>query len=166
MDPGRGKTKTGYFWVIARDDRPCQGTDPPAVVYTYAPGRGAVYAAGLLKDFTGIIQTDGYAAYKKVAGGDGATVTIAHCWAHLRRQFFDLTKTAPAPIADAALRRIAALHKIEAEIRGRSADERRTVRQKRSQPLVAELKTWLEGQLARISGKSMLAEAIRYALNQ
>jgi hypothetical protein len=71
------------------------------------------------------------------------TVTIAHCWAHLRRQFFDLTKTAPAPIADAALRRIATLYKIEAEIRGRSAHERRTVRQKRSQPLVAELFTAL-----------------------
>ena len=173
LDPGRGKTKTGYFWAIARDDRPWQGTDPPAVVYTYAPGRGAVYAAALLKDFTGIIQTDGYAAYKKVAGGKpalakagGATITIAHCWAHLRRRFFDLTKTAPAPTADEALRRIAALYKIEAEIRGHSADQRHAVRQERSQPLVAALKTWLEGQLARISGRSTLAEAIRYALNQ
>ena len=40
LDPGRGQTKTGYFWAIARDDRPWGGTDPPAVVYTYAPGRG------------------------------------------------------------------------------------------------------------------------------
>ena len=40
LDPGRGQTKTGYLWAIARDDRPWGGTDPPAVVYTYAPGRG------------------------------------------------------------------------------------------------------------------------------
>ena len=40
LDPGRGKTKTGYLWAIARDDRPWGGTDPPAVVYSYAPGRG------------------------------------------------------------------------------------------------------------------------------
>ena len=40
LDPGRGKTKTGYFWAMARDDRPWGGTDPPAIVYTYAPGRG------------------------------------------------------------------------------------------------------------------------------
>jgi transposase len=48
LDPGRGCTKKGYFWAIARDDRPWGGTDPPAVAYTYAPGRGAVHALKLL----------------------------------------------------------------------------------------------------------------------
>ena len=41
LDPGRGRTKTGYFWALARDDRPWGGSDPPAVVYSYAPGGGA-----------------------------------------------------------------------------------------------------------------------------
>ncbi|MDA9503839.1 transposase, partial [Bradyrhizobium sp. CCBAU 11386] len=41
LDPGRGRTKKGFFWAIARDDRPWGGADPPAVAYTYAPGRGA-----------------------------------------------------------------------------------------------------------------------------
>src|SRR5690606_17715551 len=41
LDPGRGKTKTGYLWALARDDRPWGGTDPPAIAYMYAPGRGA-----------------------------------------------------------------------------------------------------------------------------
>src|SRR5512144_1871363 len=50
LDPGRGRTKTGYFWAIARDDRPWGGADPPAVVFTYAPGRGNEHAAALLKD--------------------------------------------------------------------------------------------------------------------
>jgi len=166
LDPGRGRTKTGYFWAIARDDRPWRGTDPPAVVYTYAPGRGTEHAAGLLRDFTGIIQTDAYIAYKKVANGDGAAMTIAYCWAHLRREFIDITRKAPAPLADEALRRIAALYAIEAEIRGRSADERRAARQERTKPLVLDLKLWFVAQLARISGKSTLAGAIRYALNQ
>jgi transposase len=86
LDPGRGRTKTGYFWAIARDDRPWGGADPPAVVYSYAPGRGNEHAAALLKDFHGILQTDAYVAYKKVAKppvseaetGDG--VILAHCW--------------------------------------------------------------------------------------
>jgi transposase len=47
LDPGRGRTKTGYFWTIARDDRPWGGTDPPAVVYTYAPGRGTECGASI-----------------------------------------------------------------------------------------------------------------------
>lgn len=41
LDPGRGRTKTGYFWVTARDDRAWGGLDPPAVAYSYAPRRGA-----------------------------------------------------------------------------------------------------------------------------
>jgi transposase len=49
LDPGRGRTKKGYFWAIARDDRPWGGTDPPAVAYSYAPGRGAVHALKLLE---------------------------------------------------------------------------------------------------------------------
>src|SRR5215813_15489399 len=47
LDPGRGKTKSGYLWAIARDDRPWGGTDPPAVAYRYAPGRGAEHATAL-----------------------------------------------------------------------------------------------------------------------
>jgi transposase len=52
LDPGRGKTKTGYLWAIARDDRPWGSSDPPAVVYAYAPGRGGVHAVKLLDGFT------------------------------------------------------------------------------------------------------------------
>src|SRR5205085_4411709 len=36
LDPGRGKTKTGYFWSMARDDCPFGGKDPPSVIYAYA----------------------------------------------------------------------------------------------------------------------------------
>jgi transposase len=61
LDPGRGRTKRGYFWVLARDDRPWRGGAPPAVVYSYAPGRGGDHAAALLQGYTGVLQTDGYA---------------------------------------------------------------------------------------------------------
>ena len=67
LDPGRGKTKTGYLWAIARDDRPWSGADPPAVAYMYAPGRGAEHAAKLLAGFNGVLQVDGYAGYDKKA---------------------------------------------------------------------------------------------------
>jgi transposase len=67
LDPGRGRTKKGYFWAIARDDRPWGGTDPPAIAYSYALGRGAVHALKLLDGYRGIVQCDGYAAYKTIA---------------------------------------------------------------------------------------------------
>ena len=79
--------------------------------------------------------------------------------------FFDIAKGGNAPIASEALERIAALYAIEKTIRGKSAGERRAARQERSKPLVLELKAWLEQQLARVSGKSLIAEAIRYGLN-
>ena len=77
LDPGRGQTKTGYFWAIARDDRPWGGTDPPAVVYTYAPGRGGEHLDKLLADYRGIVQCDGYAPYKKLPAD---RITVAFCW--------------------------------------------------------------------------------------
>ena len=168
LDPGRGRTKSGYFWSIARDDSAWRGnTGPPAVAYTYAPGRGAAHAATLLAGYCGIVQCDGYAAYKQVArrGRAGNAMTLAFCWAHWRRRFYEVAKAGSAPIAEEALRRIAELYKIEAQIRGRSAEERRSLRQAESKPLAAALKAWLQAQLARASAKSAIAIAIRYGLN-
>jgi transposase len=167
LDPGRGRTKTGYFWALARDDRPWRGPDPPAVAYTFAPGRGKEHGLALLRSFSGIVQCDGYAVYKSVAGPERAAgdIVLAFCWAHWRRRFVDIDKDGVAPIAHEALARIAALYAIEARIRGRPADERRAVRQMEAKPLVLALKAWLETRLAAVSAKSTIAEAIRYGLN-
>ena len=166
LDPGRGRTKKGYFWAIARDDRPWSGTDPPAVTYSYAPGRGAVHALKLLEHYRGIVQCDGYAAYKSIAdAAGGEAITLAFCWAHLRRRFFDIAEDGSAPIASEALDRIAALYAIEKTIRGHSSCARRATRQEKSKPLVLALKKWFEQQLTRVSAKSVIAEAIRYALH-
>jgi len=163
LDPGRGRTKTGYFWAIARDDRAWAGADPPSVVYTYAPGRGAEHAIALLEDFSGVLQTDGYSAYKTLAGRN-RQVTLAHCWSHLRRKFFDLAKGGSAPIATEALRRIGELYAVEADIRGQDAAARAAARQDRSAPRIEDLKSWLETQLTKLPGRSPAAGIIRYAL--
>ncbi len=169
LDPGRGRTKQGYFWTVARDARPWGGADPPAVVYSYAPGRGHEHAHALLGGYRGILQCDGYGAYKALAkappGADGTAVTLVFCWSHVRRGFYDLAKGKAAPIATEALVRIAALYRIEAEIRGRDAEHRQSVRQARSRTLMAELRVWFEAQLARLPARGPTAGAIRYALN-
>jgi hypothetical protein len=168
LDPGRGRTKTGYFWVLARDDRPWRGRAPPAVVYSYAPGRGGEHAIALLRGYSGVLQTDAYAAYGKLADPKrgGGPVTLAYCWAHWRRQWFDIAKSPPAPIAAEVLQRIAELYQIEAEIRGEEADARRAVRQQKSKPLIEALKSWLEEMLRQVPSGSSTAKAIRYGFNQ
>ncbi|MGE3917032.1 MAG: IS66 family transposase, partial [Hyphomicrobiaceae bacterium] len=168
LDPGRGKTKTGYLWAIARDDRSWGGADPPAVAYMYAPGRGAEHAVRHFAGFSGILQVDGYAAYDALSDGDrpGGPATLALCWSHFRRRFYDIAKAGNAPIASEALDHIGTLYAIETDIRGRSAAERREERQARARPIVDALKPWLEAQLTRVSGRAPIAEAMRYGLSR
>src|SRR5450432_2985473 len=154
LDPGRGRTKQGYFWAIARDDRPWSGGDPPAVVYNYAPGRGHAHANALLGGYRGILQCDGYAAYKKLAGSRTAdpSIMLAFWWSHVRRGFYDLAKT-KAPIAIETLKRIAALYEIEERVRGTSAAERLALRQMESKPLLADLRVWFDAQIAKLPAR-------------
>ena len=164
LDPGRGRTKTGQLWAYARDDRPWGGTDPPAVAYVYAPDRTASQPITHLAGFKGILQVDGYAGYRALAQkGD---VSLAFCWSHVRRRFYERFVAAASPIAAEALQRITMLYAVEKEIRGRSPDQRRAARQERSRPVVAELEPWLRAKLPLLSQKSKLAEAIRYALSR
>jgi transposase len=171
LDPGRGKTKTGFMWALARDDRPwggspASGSGPPAVAYTYAPGRGGEHAVKLLAGFTGILQVDGYAVYKQLGAPsrDGGAVTLAHCWSHLRRKFYAVFVGGNAPIATEALARLKKLYEIEADIRGLPPEVRRNVRQQQSKPIVEALKPWFEASLAKVSKGGKLGKAIRYGL--
>jgi transposase len=168
LDPGRGKTKKGYLWAVARDDRPWGGSDPPAVAYAYAPGRGAVHAIKLLDGFSGILQVDGYAVYEQLAAPSraGGPVTLAFCWSHLRRQFYEVYVGGNAPIATEALARIKKLYDIEADIRGLTPEVRRALRQSQAKPVVEALKLWFEACLAKVSKGGKIAEAIRYGLNR
>src|SRR6478609_2817741 len=165
LDPGRGRTKTGRLWGYAVDDRPWGGSTPPAVVFLYAEDRRGERPAAHLVDFRGILQVDGYGGFKGLLGNrPPGEIRLAFCWAHCRRYFYEIHQATGSPLAEEALRRIAELYKVETEIRGRPAEERRAVRRERSKPLVDALHAWLVAQLGRVSGKSGLAEAIRYAL--
>ena len=164
LDPKAGKTKTGYFWALARDDRPWGGEDPPGVAFTYAPGRSGQYADDILKDFTGVLQVDGYTGYNRLIHPErtGPAIQLAYCWAHARRKLYEVARNSTAPIAEDGLKRIAELYKIEAEIRGFAPSARLATRQDQSAPKIADLETWLIHHRARVSAKSPLGEALKY----
>jgi transposase len=167
LDPGAGKTKSGFLWALARDDRPWGSNEPPAVVYAYAPGRGGEHAVKLLTGFSGVLQVDGYAAYKQLTSPTrkNGQIVLAYCWSHLRRKFYELYVGGNAPIATAALARIKLLYEIEAEIRGLSPEVRRAIRQARAKPLLEAMKPWFEECLAKVSKGGKLGEALAYGLN-
>jgi transposase len=168
LAPGTGKTKTGYMWAMVCDDRAHGSTDPPAIVYTYMPGRGGMWAKKLLGDYRGILQVDGYEAYGQFGKPDrpGGPATLAYCWAHVRRGFFDAAKGKEAPIAEEALQRIGALYEIERDIKGLKPEARRAARQAQSKPLVEELHAWLEAKRRRMFKGSPTLLAINYALGR
>jgi len=166
LAPGTGKTKTGYMWVIVCDDRAHGGADPPLALYTYMPGRGAMWAKQLLGTYQGILQVDAWQAYDQFGKEEGASVGArkSYCWAHLRRKFIDAGSN--APIAQDALKRIAEIYGIEKEIRGRPAEERLGVRQEKSRPLVDKLHAWFTATAPRIMTGSATNDAMKYALKR
>jgi transposase len=164
LAPGNGKTKTGRLWTYVRDDRPWGDRTPPAVWFVYTPDRKGEHPQAHLKEFTGTLQADAYAGYGTVYQ-DGRVKESA-CMAHIRRPFYDLYEAHKSAVAKEALERIAALYAIEEQIRGRSAEERRAVRNERSRPLLEALKQWFEETLGKLSRKSDTTRAIRYALGR
>ena len=161
LAPGNGKTKTGRLWTYVRDDRPWGDQSPPAVWFAYTPDRKGEHPIAHLGEFTGTLQADGYAGYEAVY--KGGRVREAACMAHVRRPFYELYEAHKSAVAKETLERIAALYAIEEEIRGRSAEERREVRNARSRPLLESLKQWFEETLGKLSRKSDTTKAIRYA---
>lgn len=164
LAPGLGRTRTARLWTYVRDDRPFGSANPPAALYRYSPDRKGEHPRAHLSGFIGILQADGYAGYAGLYG-DGRIVEAA-CMAHARRKFFDVHEATKSAPAREALDRIGALYRIEHDIRGRSPEQRLRARADRTAPLMAELHAWLETTRNRISGRSELAAAIRYALSR
>lgn len=162
--PGAGKAKTSWLWAYARDDRPFAGAGPPMVAYRFEDSRSGDCAARHLGDYRGILQCDGYAGYRKLAGAQHANgLRLAGCWAHLRRRFFDLHVNGESIVATATVEQMKQLWAVEDEVRGQPPQVRLSARRATSADIVQELFELWERELPRISGKSKLAEAIRYA---
>ena len=165
LDPGRGKTKTGYLWALARDERPWAGPDPPGVVFFYAPGRGGRHAEG----FPQRIRRE--AARRRLCRlqrGGGA-----------RQGGWSVVSVGPTPGASCARSRTVTARRSPPKGCGASrrctssrrrsgvnpAEVRLAVRQTRTAPLIEDFGVWLRQQRARVSPKSRLGEKLAYIGN-
>jgi transposase len=170
LAPGTGSTKKGRLWTYVRDERPWSSGAPPAVWYQYSPSWAGKYPQTHLKNFEGTLQADGYkgfkALYQPSLPNKPARVLECSCWGHCRRGFMDLYKATKSPKAAEALMQIRRLYRIEREIRGRSAEERRIERQARAGPILDALHAWLIATLAQTSQKGTLGVALQYPLNR
>jgi transposase len=175
----KGKTVTGHIWTYVRDDRPFGGRAPPAALYYASRDRRHEHPTRHLRDFIGILQADAYGGYNELYDPSRAqgAITAALCWAHARRQFFELADIAAnarrgknaaaiSPIALEAVKRIDALFDIERGINGLRADERRNIRREKSAPLLASLEAWLREERPRLSRSASVVEPIDYMLKR
>ena len=149
-------------------NRPWQGPAPPAVGYVFAESRGTGEIEAQLASFGGVCQVDGYAAYKTLVKrrrkSNAGPLHLAFCLAHARRKFVEVVKTTGSSEALAVIATIAEIYRIEAAIRGESAEARLSVRRSESAPIMAALKERLTDLMAEISAKSALGKAVSYTL--
>jgi transposase len=178
----KGKTITGRCWVYVRDDRPFAGRSPPAAMFYFSRDRGGEHPRAHLANWSGLLQADAYGGYTQLYDAERKPGLIleAACWAHARRPFFVLadleasarrkaegkTPLVISPIALEVVRRIDALFEIERTINGLDPEERRRIRQERSAPLVASLKTRMREERAKLSRGNDLAKAMDYMLKR
>ena len=162
LEPGHGRTRQGYLWTGSRP-----GGD---VFFRWETSRATACLDKVVPaNFTGTLQCDGYAAYRAFANRRDETITLAGCWAHVRRKFYEAIESSPK-IAGWLVRQIQQLYQVEAELRAERAGPRLrvAVRAHQSRPLIVRLERALIK--LKTSGRhlpqSPLVGAIDYALGQ
>ena len=154
----RNPSTKSYMWV--RKGGP---PERPVVLYRYAPSRGKEVPVDLLKDWQGYLMCDGYPGYDEVGKRDG--VELLACWVHARRGFVNAIKLQPKGKkgrANEMMEKIARLYKVEKEHRFSDAEERYHARQEISQPILDEIRLWLDENIPRTPPKGALGEAMVY----
>ena len=164
LAPGSGKTKTARLWAYVRDERPWMGEAPTAAWYQFSPDRKGARPSEHLANYTGWMHADGYAGFEELYRS-GRVHEVA-CMSHIRRKFVDVHASQGSAIAEETIRRIARLYGIEKQARGLPPDKRAKIRQEKAKPIFDDLEAWLHVQLTKISSKTPLASAIRYALTR
>ncbi len=160
LDPGRGKTKRAYLWAYRSN---VLETGPPIVVFDYQPSRAGHHARSFLSGWQGHLMVDDFAGYKMIFTQG---VTELGCLAHARRKFFDLNEAQASPIAQEALRRIAALYAIEAQGRDMTVEARTVLRQEHAQKQLQSMHDWLLQIRVNVANGGGTAKALDYSLRR
>lgn len=158
--PGKGKTAQARLWTYVVDDRASGSSAPALVWYRFTPDRSGIHPQTELKDFTGLLQADGYAGYDKLYAGN--RIRQIACWAHFRRKIFENHQTSPTSLTADLLARIAGLYLVEDDVRCQPPDLRRQHRQERTKPQIDALRSVIDDALRRLSPKSNMAKALVY----
>ena len=154
-----------YMWLY------CTGTDSPSpdnpianiVLYDYHNSRAGACVVDYLEGYDGYLQVDGYVAYEQTQA------QLAGCWAHARRKFIEAKQVQgknKSGKADVVLSLIQKLYGIESKLKGKLPEDKYQIRQTQSKTIIEKLQQWLEQNQPKLVGKTKLAEAVNYLVNQ
>jgi transposase len=160
-EPGRAAQTKSYEWVYKTGV--CAKLK--ISIYDYKETRSQEHPRTFLKDFNGLLHTDGYQAYHNLPPG----IIVVGCFAHVRRKFENTLKQIPegkrkGSAAETGVAYVNALFKLERKYAGLSSDERHRKRLEESKPVFDAFFTWVASLNAL--PKSPLGEAVHYALSQ
>lgn len=161
-EPGRTAEQKSYLWLYRTGP-----WSPAIVLYEYQPTRAGEHPKRFLEGFMGYLHTDGYDSYDQVAG-----VTRVGCWAHARRKFVEAVQTLPkntpaaGTVAQQGLDFCNRLYAIERKAEGMPPEQRLTIRQEQSRPVLEAFWVWLQEQSARVLPQGLSGKAVTYCLNQ
>lgn len=165
---GRKTGAKSYMWVYRTGGFDKTNT---VVLYDYQRTRKTDHPREFLKDFKGVLVTDGYQVYHTLEK-EKDDFTVSGCWAHARRKFADVVKTyknkdeSKATIAYSILKRIQDIYRIEEGLSDLSSEERKQRRQDSVKPLVDALFSWLKEHQGDIGKEFATGKGISYCLNQ
>ena len=160
LDPGAGKTKAAYLFAYRRGET----AEPPIIVFDFATNRSGRNARDFLTGYGGALVVDDYAGYKSLF--QSTPMREVGCWAHARRNFFELHAANQSTVAAEALTRIGALYDIERLAQAMKPIERFAYRQEHARPRVDDLLAWLTALRPKVNSGSATAKAIDYLLRR
>jgi len=160
LDPGLPRTRRGRIWTYVGD------AEHPYIVYDYTSNRSRDGPEAFLKDFRGYLQADAYSGYDHLYTEPNRGVSEVACMAHARRKFYE-AQSSDVMRSMVVLAYVHLLYEVERQAQDAQWDAaaRLGLRQERSQPLLDDLKAYLERERLKVLPKSPIAQAIGYMLS-
>jgi len=161
-EPGRSSQSKSYMWLYRTG-----ANDHPIVLYDYQQTRASKHPKRFLENVKGYLHVDGYAGYQGLPN-----VTLAGCWAHVRRNFKDALTALPEGAenlrltANTGLAFCNKLYSVETKLKSLTPEERQKERLIHSQPILEAFAQWLQEQAPKVLPKTACGKAIKYCQSQ
>ena len=147
-----------YFWGFAGD------REHPYVAYDFQTSRGRDGPRAILTEYSGYLQSDGYAVYESLGREHAAHWTHVGCWAHARRKFDEALCTTSHPLLHESLAAIGQLYDLEDRATQLADEARRALRRSESRPILTQLHDRWTAAQSELRPSTKLREALDYAL--